>query len=489
MMSWLTSIKDYMPHGMCLLWQPGLMALHIISDATIALAYFVIPVGLLIFARNRKDLVFQHKGLAALFALFITACGFTHLFSIIVLWHPYYALEGVVKAVTAVASVGTAVALPLIIPQLLRIPSPKALSAEIAAHRSTLVELEEVRRKLAERVVISEGDLAETSRRFETAIEGSPIAVFEQDEHLVYTWVFNPHLDLGVDALLGNTEADLFDAEAAASLQALKQAALDLDQPSSAEIRVVHGAHIGWFAVRVKPIELRDGRRGLIATSSNITTLKQNERHLQILMRELNHRSNNMLTVVMSIARQTAKSFDLPRDFTSRLQQRLESLASAHDVLTKEDWRGADLHAILRGQLGPHLDTYGPRISVSGPSVAIRAEAVQYVGMALHELGSNAVKHGALSQDCGCVVIRWRVDADGRELVLEWIETAETPIGAPERTGFGAVILMRLVPEALAGSTTMTYPESGLRWTLRAPLPDDRDADLGGFAQATATPL
>ena len=484
MMSWLTHIAEYLPHGVCMRWQPGLMAFHIVSDATIALAYVTIAGGLIVFVRKRTDLDFEPKALAVLFSIFIAASGFTHLFSILVLWQPYYAVEGVVKAVAAAASVATAVALPLLVPQLLRIPSPTILSAEIAAHQSTLFELEQARKKLAEQVVISDGNLAETSRRFETAIAGSPIAVFEQDEHLVYTWVFNPHLDLGVDALLGKSEADLFDPQAAVALQALKQKALDLNEPSSAEIQVVSGSGVGWFAVRVKPIALRDGRRGLIATSSDITASKHNERHLHVLMRELNHRSNNMLTIVMSIARQTAKSFDLPRDFTSRLQQRLESLASAHDVLTKENWRGADLHAILRGQLGHHLDTYGPRIVVDGPAIGIRAAAVHYLGMALHELGSNAVKHGALSQDCGGVVIQWRVDEDRRELVLEWIESVASPIRPPERTGFGTVILTRLVPEALAGAATLTYSETGLRWTLCARLPGGSDAESRFIGQS-----
>ena len=142
------------------------MALHIVSDGLIATAYFAIPVGIAIFVRRRSDLNIQHKALALLFAIFIAACGATHVMSIIVLWRPYYVLEGVIKAFTAVVSVATALALPFLLPQLLRIPSPRVLASEIAAHRATLAQLERVRQDLAERVIDTEADLRATTRRF-----------------------------------------------------------------------------------------------------------------------------------------------------------------------------------------------------------------------------------------------------------------------------------------------------------------------------------
>jgi signal transduction histidine kinase len=113
------------PHGFCLSWDPALLGLHITSDAVIALAYFTIPVALTVLVNRRRDLAFPW--VFSLFALFITACGTTHLMDIWTLWHPDYVLQGVIKAVTAVASIATAAALWPMLPRVLALPSPAML--------------------------------------------------------------------------------------------------------------------------------------------------------------------------------------------------------------------------------------------------------------------------------------------------------------------------------------------------------------------------
>src|SRR4051794_35575581 len=103
-MDWVEQVKAFMPHGMCLLWRPELMALHIASDAVIAASYFTIPVAIMVFVQRRADLERSHKAIALLFAAFITLCGWTHIASIVVLWQPVYVYEGWLKAATALAS-------------------------------------------------------------------------------------------------------------------------------------------------------------------------------------------------------------------------------------------------------------------------------------------------------------------------------------------------------------------------------------------------
>ena len=126
--TYLFDPEKYMPHGMCLLWQPGLMGLHIVSDALIALAYYSIPVAILYFAWKRKD--FPFHGVILLFSLFILACGTTHLMAIVTLWEPLYKLDGLVKAVTAAASVPTAVVLWWLMPAALKMPSQHQIERE-----------------------------------------------------------------------------------------------------------------------------------------------------------------------------------------------------------------------------------------------------------------------------------------------------------------------------------------------------------------------
>jgi len=469
---WLLETADFMPHGMCLLWRPGLMALHIISDAVIALSYFALSAALGYFVAHRKALSLRHIFVAVLFALFIGLCGLTHVMSILVLWRPYYAAEGVLKAITAVVSLLTALSAPLLVPELLRIPSPKALEAEVAAHKKTLEVLDRVRSALAEQVEETESDLHETTRRFQVALNDSPVTVYEQDADLVFTWVYNPPFGLDAKALVGRLETDVFTLEDAEAVRALKRDALQSGEARRAEVQVSVGDRRGWFDLRVEPLKLRDGRVGLAATVTDVSALKAQERHLKLVMRELNHRSKNLLTIVLGIARQTARGLDVPPEFAVRLQERLGSLASAHDVLANQDWRGAELEAVIRGQLESHMQAFGSRIVLDGGACTLPPDAAHYVGMALHELVSNAVRYGALATEAGTISVLWRTTRRGADewLDLEWRESGGGAVTEPTRLGFGATILSSLAPSALGGKADLQFESGGLSWVLSAPL-------------------
>jgi two-component sensor histidine kinase len=248
-----------------------------------------------------------------------------------------------------------------------------------------------------------------------------------------------------------------------------------------AEVPIEVAGGAGWFDLRIEPITLRDGRPGLIATSTNITAMKQHENHLRVVMRELNHRSKNLLTIVLSLMRQTARGFELPAAFTVRLEERLGALANAHDVLATQEWRGADMSAVLQGQLAHQLGAYPGRIHIDGPPLSLPPASAHYVGMALHELGSNAVKYGALAGPQGEVWVRWRLgEGDANQLELEWRENFARPMPAPNRLGFGSTILQSLTPRALGGVAELTFGEQGLVWTLNAPI-KAADGGLGAL--------
>jgi two-component sensor histidine kinase len=470
--NWLTEVADYMPHGMCLNWQPWLMELHVVSDALIALAYFAIPFGIALFVRRRPDLNVQHKAIAILFAIFITACGWTHVMSILVLWRPYYRAEGVLKAFTALVSVGTAAALPYLIPQLIRIPSPRVLEAEVASHRETLAKLEAARLLLAQRIEATQSDLEATSRRFQAALKDSQVTVSEQDAALRYIWIYNPASARPVDEIVGRTDAELIGGDSAALLTAVKTRVLETGAAERLEFSFSNASRKTWLDMRIERLEDAGGVNGLVTTATDITRLKQQEEHLRLVMRELNHRSKNLLTIVLSLARQTARSFDVPSGFLARLQERLSALANAHDVLARTDWQGADIKAVVQGQLQHQIDTFPSRIKLHGDACVLEPEMAHYVGMALHELGSNAVKHGALVDSAGTVEIAWRKSrkAGAPTLVLTWTESGGAPVTAPDTKSFGTLILTKLAPQALGGEASLEFGADGLKWTLRAPL-------------------
>ncbi len=176
---YLFGAANFVPHGVCLLWRPDLVAIHAISDLLIFGAYASIPAALVVFVRKRQDL--EIRGTVILFALFILACGFTHLIGAITLWEPYYGLQGIVKIGTAVVSVITAVMIWPLIPRLLRIPNPSSLqmlnreleaanstlTSEIEERQQTLRELNVMRIELEQRVDERTRELALANNRLE----------------------------------------------------------------------------------------------------------------------------------------------------------------------------------------------------------------------------------------------------------------------------------------------------------------------------------
>ena len=146
----LFSSGDFMPHGYCYLWKPGLVWLHVVSDALIALAYFSIPIALIYFIRKRRDLPFNWMFLC--FGTFIMACGTTHAMEVWTLWHGTYWLSGAIKAVTAMASVPTAILLVHLVPRALALPSPEAMKLEIAERKRAQQALHEAKEELELRV-------------------------------------------------------------------------------------------------------------------------------------------------------------------------------------------------------------------------------------------------------------------------------------------------------------------------------------------------
>jgi PAS domain S-box-containing protein len=209
----------------------------------------------------------------------------------------------------------------------------------------------------------------------------------------------------------------------------------------------------------------------LTGVCTDVTERHQNEQRVVMLMREVNHRSKNLLSLVQAVAKYTAAS--QPEDFVDRFSDRLRGLAAGQDLLIQGGWRGIDLAALVRSQLAHFRDLVGTRITLGGPDVRLSASAAQSIGMALHELATNAGKYGALSNDCGHVAIAWELTPSPPEkpghLSISWRESGGPVVAAPERKGFGHTVVVSMAKLGLGADVSYNFEPSGVTWRLNSP--------------------
>ena len=226
----------------------------------------------------------------------------------------------------------------------------------------------------------------------------------------------------------------------------------------------------------------------VVGTNLDITEQRTREAHVDLLMGEVNHRAKNMLGVVMAVAHQTGGTDHA--EFMRRFSARIQSLAAGQDLLVDSQWRGVQLDTLARAQLAHFKDLIGDRITLAGPLALLSPSAVQTVGMALHELATNASKYGALSNDRGRVAIEWqrvRDDASDR-FVMTWVESAGPPVVAPERRGFGSTVTGKMVRMSLDGEVTADFAPQGFSWRLDCPLGNVIDVTAPAGAESEICP-
>ena len=212
----------------------------------------------------------------------------------------------------------------------------------------------------------------------------------------------------------------------------------------------------------------------VILRNSTIIAAKQvaeaNALHVQTLMQEVNHRSKNLLQMVRAIARLTASTDR--EQFNIEFSKRIEGLAASQDLLVRNNWHGTGMHDLVHSQLS-HFDGLArDRISANGADFDLRPQAAQSIGMALHEMATNAGKHGALSNDVGKIDISWTVgpnEVGQEELRMDWVESGGPEVTEAGQTGFGSAVFGSMVEHGLGGKTDARFDPDGFKWTLTCP--------------------
>ncbi len=327
-------------------------------------------------------------------------------------------------------------------------------------------------RKRAEKAVL------EAAERLRLSIEAGRIGTFTVDIETAYA-----QYSAETAAMLGYHDArggemEIFfsgvHADDSARVRAEYDAALGGKGVVKSDFRFVrHDGQVCWIELTGR-VEFRETAGGkvpvrFLGACVDHTERKLQEEQIRLLMSEVNHRSKNMLTLVYAIARQTLSAN--PEDFLDRFGDRIEALAASQDLLVKNEWRGVDLDGLVRSQLAHFKDLIGTRIEMGGPFVFVSAAAAQPLGMALHELATNAGKYGAFSTNAGRVEIKWSLEGAGaaREFAMSWCEQGGPPVTAPSRQGFGATVTGFVIESSLNGKVELSFPATGVVWKLRCP--------------------
>lgn len=474
-MNFLDQLETFMPHGMCLLWRPELMILHIGSDALIALAYFAIPFGIAQFVNARVDLDQGHRRLALLFAAFIGLCGITHVASIFVLWYPFYVTEGWLKAATAVASVATAIFALSLVPKLLLLPSAKALQKEIDDHQATLRELQAARAALARRVDMTESELRRVEANYETSdkllrsvVETVPGAIYAKDEAgrmiLANKSTLN-FLGLSWEAVVGKRDDEFIDdAEQAEAIIANDRLVLSGGGIREMEesITLPDGGTRTFWSTKY-PMRDDAGRAiGIVGVSVDITDRKKEESDARasieralaekvaaleqrdILIREVYHRVKNNLQIIDSflVLQSRSLSDQRAKDGLKSLRDRVYALGLVHhQLMATADFATFDLSSFLSELVENLAEGSGSSeiaLSVTADPLTVGLDFAIPFGLLVTELVTNAIKHAF---PAGPGTIHVQVNSIGEDEVMLLVKDdgcgATAPVTGEASTGGG----------------------------------------------------
>jgi len=213
----------------------------------------------------------------------------------------------------------------------------------------------------------------------------------------------------------------------------------------------------------------------MVGVDIDITHYKEAESRQNLLIRELHHRVKNTLATVQAIVGSTARTASSIDEFYQGFVGRIVSLARTHNLLTEDLWQKAALEDLVQTELGPYEDEARNRIAITGPHLELPSEAAVPIGMAIHELTTNAAKHGALSTFGGQVEVSWEImDGERPMLHFSWVERGgPRVVGTPTRQGFGTRLLQRVLSTQLQAEVSMDFPPEGLRFSMRMPIPGE----------------
>jgi PAS domain S-box-containing protein len=319
--------------------------------------------------------------------------------------------------------------------------------------------------------------LAESESRFRTIADCAPAPVWVTGPNGVEfaNRAYSEFAMLPAEKLLGHAWIGLVHEEDIPAILELRTEAWKTGSPYGweARFRRSDGTWLWVHASCAPRIDSEGKVRGYVGMAVDVTEsrraeaeLRASERHLRLMVDELNHRVKNTLAIVQGLAQQSFRGGEVPADARHGFEGRLAALAAAHDLLTRSNWEGAELGELVEAVVAAHC---GDRVRIEGPPLHLVPKLAVTLALALHELCTNAVKYGALSAPGGRVTVAWTRRGD--RLALRWEESGGPPVTAPGKRGFGTRMIERALAGEPGGRAGLDFRAEGLACEIEADLP------------------
>ena len=336
-------------------------------------------------------------------------------------------------------------------------------------------QLEERVQQRAEQLEQSHALLQQSEERLRLASEAAHLATFEYDMGGNLAWSENVAELLHVkgsdvariEAFIGSVQPE--DREAA---EVFFRSLSGATSTAEAEFRVITARGIAWVLARARAFVTADAHTPrVLGTLLDITDRKMAENHQQLLMAELDHRVKNILANVAAIARLSSASANSVDTFVSALDGRIQSMSAAHDLLRQSSWTGVNMYDLVAGAMAPYRSKTQNEIVIQGERVRLTSKFAQSMALVMHELATNAVKHGALSQERGSVIVAWTRSGNGNaeRIRFTWTERNGPACANPARKGFGLAVIRSAALEC-GGHADMRFTSEGFEFNFEGDL-------------------
>ena len=330
-------------------------------------------------------------------------------------------------------------------------------------------ELHTVNAQLSEKL----DELDRSASDLKNLFDSTDVATVFLDRHLIIRG-FTPAVGTVYNLIPSDHGRPLSDIVSQLDYMGLREdvrAVLDSLEPL--ERRVTRRDGSKHYIMRILPYRAQNSAvDGTLVTFVDVTSIVQAEQHQRLLVDELNHRVKNMLTVVISLASQTLRRAQTMEQFSDAFMGRIKALTASYSLLSQANWTDIQLLEVLVEETRPFLSRERANIVFQGPKVWLSPQGALALGMAIHELVTNAMKYGALSVPQGKVTVSWQIEhgSTGSDFLLQWIESDGPAVSPPRLRGFGTSLIERGFAHELSGSANIRFEPSGVRATLRAPL-------------------